>query len=80
MSNRLTDKERELAMLVSRKEFPQDMPCAVCHFRWMQHRGLLCPIRPGFMSVTGLPVPPVYGDSTFIPDVAYFNQPDFDVV
>jgi len=81
MSNRMTWQERERAMSVSPKEFPQDLPCAVCRYRWMQHKGLLCPVRPGYMSVSGIPVPPIFGDTTFIPDVAYLNQnPDFDVM
>lgn len=78
----LTDAERERAALVSPKEYPQEMPCAVCRFRWMQHRGTLCPKTPGYVSqVTGEAVPPTMGDTTFIPDVAYYSQnPDFDVV
>lgn len=71
-------------MLVSPKEYPHDLPCAVCHFRWMQHKGTLCPKRPGYLTrILGklIPVAPVFGDTTFIPDVAYLNKnPDFDVV
>jgi hypothetical protein len=76
----MTRQEKEHAILVSRNEYPQDLPCAVCHFRWMQHRGTLCPKRPGYMSALGVPVPPIMGDTTFIPDLAYLKQPDFDVV
>lgn len=77
----MTQAEKELAMLVSPKEYPQDLPCAVCGYRWMQHRGSLCPRKPGYYSfVLGRPVAPVLGDTTFIPDVAFLKQPDFDVV
>jgi hypothetical protein len=80
----MTEAERERAMLVDRKEYPQDLPCAVCRYRWMQHKGLLCPKVPGHWARTPegiVPIPPTFGDTTFIPDVAYLNQnPDFDVV
>ena len=46
---RLTREQREKAMSVSPKEYPQEMPCLICGYRWMQHRGMLCPIRPGSM-------------------------------
>jgi hypothetical protein len=80
----MTEAERERAMLVDRKEYPQDLPCAVCRYRWMQHKGSLCPKVPGHWARTPegiVPIPPTFGDTTFIPDVAYLNQsPDFDVV
>ena len=78
----MTSAEKERAILVSPKEYPQDLPCAVCGFRWMQHAGTLCPKRPGYYSyVLDIPVPPIMGDSTFIPDLAYLNvNPDFDVM
>jgi hypothetical protein len=81
-TRKMTPAEKERAALVSPKEYPQDLPCAICRFRWMQHQGTLCPIRPGYFDhVLGLPVPPLMGNTTFIPDVAYLNQnPDFDVV
>jgi len=76
----MTEKERERAMLVSPKEYPQNLPCAICGFRWMQHHGTLCPKQPGYL-LFGIPRAPIMGDTTFIPDVAYLNQnPDFDVV
>jgi hypothetical protein len=85
---RLTRAERERAIAVSRNEYPPEMPCAVCGFRWMQHRGTLCPARPGYLvpidcgdHIEFMPVSPVFGDTTFLPDASYFNQsPDFDVV
>lgn len=78
-------KEIERAINVSPKEYPQDMPCAVCGYRWMQHMGLLCPSTPGGLRIAdGQPVPilPTYQtETTFIPDVSWQNpNPDFDVV
>jgi len=78
----LTDADRERAMLSDRREFPQDMPCASCRHRWMQHKGRLCPVTPGYLSRTGMPMLPVFegSNSTFVPDVNYFKEPDFDVM
>jgi hypothetical protein len=82
----LSRHEREKALLVPKTEYPQEMPCINCGYRWMQHKGLLCPIRPGFMMplevgdhIEYFPVEPVFGNSTFLPDVAYYKTPDFDV-
>ena len=82
----------EAAANVSPSEYPQMMPCLACGYAWMQHKGTLCPQRPGGMQqvlrnggtpeayIELVPVLPIWGDTTFIPDVAYFNQnPDFDV-
>jgi hypothetical protein len=85
---RMSRREKETAMLVPKTEYPQDMPCTVCGYRWMQHKGTLCPQRPGGMipidfvtHIEFIPVEPLWGDTTFLPDVAYYNQnPDFDVV
>lgn len=78
---RLNAAERERAMIADPKEFPQEMPCAVCGFRWMQHKGRLCPSRPGYFDpLTQRPVAPIFGDTEFIPDANFFKQPDFDVV
>ena len=87
MNKILSRQEREKALSVSKHEYPQDMPCAVCGYRWMQHHGTLCPIRPGYLTpvdmgdhIEMLPVAPIFGNKTFIPDVAWQNQnPDFDV-
>jgi hypothetical protein len=84
----LSRADRERAMSVARTEYPAEMPCAVCGFRWMQHRGTLCPARPGYLVPIDMgdrieyrPVAPVFGDTTFLPDASYYNQsPDFDVV
>jgi hypothetical protein len=84
----MTPAEKERAMLVDRKEYPGEMPCMVCGFRWMQHKGTLCPSRPGYGfpldcgdHIEIIPVPPIWGNTTFIPDLAYYSQnPDFDVV
>lgn len=78
----MTEAERERAMLVDRKEYPQDLPCAICHHRWMQHNGTLCPVSPGYITRMGTVQLPVFenSNSTFIPDAAYYNQsPDFEV-
>lgn len=82
---KLTRKEIEAAINVSREEYPQNMPCAVCGYRWMQHMGTLCPATPGgFATIDGQPavIMPVFQEeTTFLPDVAYYSQnPDFDVV
>lgn len=82
---KLSRAELEAAINVSPKEYPQNMPCAVCGYRWMQHLGTLCPAKPGgFLVAAGemVPILPVYQEEmTFLPDVAYYNQnPDFDVV
>lgn len=79
--------ERERAMLVSKDEYPQNMPCAVCGYRWMQHKGLICPETPGYLfpldmgdRIEMVPVMPTFGNSLFIPDVAFEKEPDFEVV
>lgn len=78
----MTPKEIEQAISVSPKEYPPDLPCAVCRFRWMQHKGTLCPRTPGYFDRFLMQAfPPTFADTTFIPDLAYLNQnPDFDVV
>lgn len=77
----MTQAERERAMSSRKDEFPNDMPCAVCGYRWMQHMGLLCPRTPGhYNQVLGTATPPTQGDTTFIPDVDYFKRPDFAVI
>lgn len=77
----LTPAEREKAMLANPKLYPQNMPCMVCHFRWMQHRGKLCPARPGHYShALGRAVPPVMGNTEFVPDENFYKTHDFDVV
>jgi hypothetical protein len=71
----------ERAMIADKEEFPQEMPCCVCGFRWMQHKGRLCPSRPGYFDpVSGQPVAPVFGNTEFIPDVNFYKEPDFDAV
>lgn len=75
----MTPQEKERAMLVSPKEYPEECPCAVCGYRWMQHHGTLCPKRPGYLHPLGFPVPPSLGDTTFVPDLAFFKEPDFNV-
>jgi hypothetical protein len=76
---RLNAAERERAMSANKLEFPQEMPCAVCGFRWMQHKGKLCPARPGYYGPDGKPVLPVFGDTSFVPDENFYKEPDFDV-
>lgn len=78
---RLDRAGRERAMLADAKEFPQEMPCAVCGNRWMQHKGRLCPAKPGYFDhVLQRPVPPIFGDTEFIPDANFYKEPNFDVV
>lgn len=84
----MTNKEWIRAAETKPTEYPQDMPCAVCGNRWMQHKGLLCPSQVGGLIVIDgvlapvearFPLPP--NATTFIPDVAWQNpNPDFDVV
>lgn len=81
-----TRAELDKAAQVDPRTYPQDMPCINCGHRWMQHKGLLCPIVPGHWSsvvnpLTGLPVavPPTFGAKLFVPDEAYYKEPDFDV-
>lgn len=78
----MTEQEKDKARSASKTLYPQEMPCAICGNRWMQHVGEMCPIKPGYLSrLTGLPVPPETGETTFVPDAAFYNQnPDFDVV
>ena len=77
----LTDAEKERAMLVSKDEYPQEMPCIVCRFRWMQHKGTLCPKTPGYFDrFLQRPVPPTFADTTFLPDLDFYKEPNFDVV
>jgi hypothetical protein len=83
---RLTPAQVERAALASPYLYPQDCPCARCGFRWMQHKGLLCPATEGKWSTiqnphTGMPyvIPPTFSDQTFIPDEAYYREPEFDV-
>lgn len=82
----LTRYERERAMQESPKQYPQNMPCAVCGNRWMQHKGTLCPSRVGDAMRVGTEIIPILpsfegSNTTFIPDVAWENpNPDFDVV
>lgn len=60
-----------------------ETPCMVCHFRWMQHKGLLCPKMPGYMHPTlNIPISPTMGDTLFVADEAYLlpEKTDFDVV
>lgn len=83
---RLTRAEIEKAALVSPLTYPQDMPCANCKRRWMQHKGLLCPVQDGYWSPVRaanggfIAVPPKFGTDLFIPDEAYYTPPDFEVV
>lgn len=86
---RLNQKEREAFAAVDRNTYPQDMPCAVCGARWMQHKGMLCSSSPGgvfFLDmgtyIEPIPIAPRFeGESFFVPDLAWQNQnPDFDVV
>jgi hypothetical protein len=89
MSNHHVVGHREQAKIEAaanhdKNAYPNECPCAVCGYRWMQHMGLLCPATPGgFIPLDGemVPVMPVFRtDSFFIPDLAYYRQPDFDVV
>jgi hypothetical protein len=93
---RLTEQERKKAMCYSGIYPPgvrqplnyrehkrlMDLPCMVCRFRWMQHRGLLCPSVPGHWDeILQVPVPPVMGYTKFEPDEKWLDQnPDFAVV
>ena len=81
---KLTPRELQTAIEANPKEFPNEMPCANCGHRWMQHMGKLCPATPGgFMIIDGemVPIMPVFQETkTFIPDVDYFKTPNFDVV
>lgn len=82
---KMTRHELERAISVDPKEYPQNCPCAVCGYRWMQHMGSLCPATPGGIMILdgeAVMVKPVFQEeTTFIPDMAFYNQnPDFDVV
>lgn len=79
------DVEREKLFLTNANLYPQEMPCAMCGHRWMQHRGEVCPVRPGGFKQTVLgmiPIMPVfYGSKTaFVPDIEFYKEPNFDVV
>ena len=77
---RLTQAERERAMLAPRNLYSNKMPCMVCGFRWMQHKGTLCPSRPGYFSQSlRMPIAPIMGDTEFLPDERFYKEPDFDV-
>jgi hypothetical protein len=83
---KLTSAAIEKAALTSKLLYPQDMPCMACQRRWMQHRGLLCPIQDGYVSSLRsadggyIIVPPKFGTDLFIPDEDYYKRPDFEVV
>jgi hypothetical protein len=75
------------AASVKSTEYPQDLPCVVCKNRWMQHKGTLCPAQVGgILMIEGQPVcvearfPLPENATTFIPDLEFLKQPDFDVV
>ena len=84
---KLTAPEIAKAVIADPKEFPQEMPCLQCGFMWMQHCGKLCPERPGAFALMDfgdhfeyVPVTPKWGNTTFIPDLEYFNtNPPFEV-
>jgi hypothetical protein len=64
----LSPSQLEHAINVDPKEYPENMPCAMCGYMWMQHYGTLCPARPGYLELTtGKAVMPI------------FQNPDFDV-
>lgn len=80
-----SDAEREKLFLENANLYPQDMPCAMCGYRWMQHKGEVCPVKPGGLKKTILgltPVVPVFlGSKTaFVPDYEFYKEPNFDVV
>ena len=80
----MTPQEKQKAMQVSPKEYPEHLPCMNCGREWMQHKGTLCPHPDSatFRNVGGIsmPVPYVPGDTTFLPDLDYFKSPNFEVV
>lgn len=70
-----------------RTEYPQELPCMVCGNRWMQHKGTLCPAQVGgILMIEGHPAvvearfPLPENATTFIPDLDFLKQPNFDVV
>lgn len=83
----LSRREKEQAILAPKDSYPERMPCLSCGYFWMQHKGNLCPAQPGGLLPVEVeknrwelvPIMPVWGDTLFIPDVAYFTNPDFDV-
>lgn len=81
-----SDIERERLMLSRKDMFPENCPCAMCGYRWMQHKGEVCPVRVGEMrqSATGqihIILPEYRGSMTaFVPDEAYYKTPDFAVM
>lgn len=83
---KLTPAQLERAALASPHLYPQDCPCVRCKHRWMQHKGMLCPTKDGYLSsLTGpngekIIVPPEFGVDLFIPDENYYREADFDVV
>lgn len=83
----LTADQIEKAANVRRDLYPEKMPCMRCGYMWMTHKGLLCPVKEGSYSkimnpLTGMPypIPPQYGDQTFLPDEEYYKPPDFEVM
>lgn len=92
-SNNLRDEKQNLSSeqieklaLHNKRAYQQDCPCANCGEAWMAHKGLLCPIREGYISPLVLPggeriiVPPAFGTKTFIPDEKYYDKnPNFAV-
>lgn len=78
--------EIEAAANYKKDAYPQECPCAICGYRWMQHMGLICPATPGgFIPIRDsgemIPVMPTFNlDSFFIPDMDFYKTPNFDVV
>jgi hypothetical protein len=86
---KLSPRDFEKFAAYPRESYPQEMPCAVCGYMWMQHKGMLCPLSPGgFIPIETekgvfetFAVMPVFGDSLFVPDLDYYKQnPPFEVV
>lgn len=80
-----SDIEREKLFLTNANLYPQEMPCAMCGYRWMQHKGEVCPVKPGGFKQTILgmiPIVPIFSGSktAFVPDVEFYKEPNFDVV
>lgn len=77
--------EREKLFLTNPNLYPQEMPCAMCGKRWMQHKGEVCPIRIGELKETRLGMllimPLYHGSKTaFVADVEFYKESNFDVV
>jgi hypothetical protein len=88
-SVKISKRDIEKFSAYDKATYPQEMPCLVCGYMWMQHRGLLCPLSPGGLvpietergKFEMFAAMQIFGDSLFVPDLDYYKQnPSFEVV